>query len=60
MGDESPLLHKPERAAKRLDVSRTTVYKLMETGELRSIKIGRARRIPEAAIVEFIESQVAV
>lgn len=57
--DESPLLHRPERAAERLDVGRTTVYELIKSGELKSVKIGRARRVPEAALVEFIESRAA-
>ena len=44
MGD-SRLLLTPERAAERLDVGRTTVYGLLATGELESVRIGRSRRI---------------
>jgi len=39
--------------AEFLSVSRTTVYGLMETGQLRYVKIGKARRIPRRALVEL-------
>lgn len=39
------LLHVTE-AARRLALSRSTVYNLMERGDLAYVKIGRARRIP--------------
>jgi excisionase family DNA binding protein len=51
----TPLLHSPERAAERLEVGRTTVYELIATGELESVKVGRLRRIPEVALVEYVE-----
>ena len=35
-------------------VGRTTVYQLMASGELKSIKIGRSRRIPAAALEEYV------
>ena len=34
-------------------LSRTTIYALMETGQLAYAKIGRARRIPRRALVEL-------
>jgi excisionase family DNA binding protein len=40
--------------AKRLAVGRTTVYELISRGGLKTIKIGRARRIPESALDEWI------
>lgn len=42
-------------AASALGLGRSLVYTLVATGELTSIKIGRARRIPVSAIDEFIE-----
>jgi excisionase family DNA binding protein len=48
----SQLLLTPEHAAAKLDVGRTTVYALMASGELRSVKIGRSRRVPAAALEE--------
>ena len=41
-------------AATALGLGRSLVYTLVATGELTSIKIGRARRIPIGAIDEFI------
>lgn len=41
-------------AAARLAIGRTTLYELIATRELRTVKIGRARRIPESAVDEWI------
>ena len=49
-----PLLLTAEEAAERLSISRTTAYELMRTGVLRSVKIGRSRRIPREALTEFV------
>lgn len=50
------LLLTVEDAARRLAVGRTTVFGLVSTGRLRSVKIGKCRRVPEAALDEFIAS----
>jgi excisionase family DNA binding protein len=39
-------------AGEFLSASRTTVYKMMNDGDLPFVKIGRARRIPHRALVE--------
>lgn len=49
-------LYRPERAAEALDCGRTTVYALMATGELESVKIGRSRRIPADSLARYIDS----
>lgn len=36
-----------------LGLSRTSLYDLMDRGELRYVKIGRSRRIPRIALVEL-------
>ncbi len=54
MAMNSRLLFTPEHAADKLDVGRTTVYALMASGELRSVKIGRSRRVPAAALEEYV------
>jgi excisionase family DNA binding protein len=38
----------------RLSVGRSTVFHLIGSGELRSVKIGARRLVPESALVEFI------
>lgn len=49
------MLLTPERAAERLDISRTTVYALLASGELDSVKIGRSRRIPTEALAAYVD-----
>lgn len=38
-----------------LAIGRSKVFELIETGELRSLKIGRRRLVPTSAIAEYIE-----
>jgi len=52
------LLVTPEEAARRLSLGRTTVYELMATGELESVRIGRSRRIPVSSLVSFVAGLV--
>lgn len=47
------LLTVPEVMA-RLRLSRATVYDLIRSHQLRSGKVGRARRIPESAVTAYI------
>lgn len=53
------LLLTPEEAARQLSIGRTKVFALMESGALRSVKIGRSRRIPAEALIEYIATLVA-
>ena len=41
-------------ACRRLSLSRTALYGLMDTGRIAYCKFGRARRIPRSALEEFI------
>jgi len=49
-------LHPVEAVMERLCLGRSTIFGLMANGELRSVKVGRRRLIPESAIVDFVES----
>lgn len=40
----------------QLKISRATVFELIKTGELRSIKIGQSRRIPTDAVQDYISN----
>jgi excisionase family DNA binding protein len=45
-----------EQVAEMLHIGRDKVYYLLRTGQLRSVKIGKLRRITEDHIAEFIAS----
>jgi excisionase family DNA binding protein len=45
-----------EQVAKMLNISRDKVYYLLRTRQLRSIKIGKSRRITEEQLSDFIAS----
>jgi excisionase family DNA binding protein len=51
---DEQLLFRPDEAAQRLGIGRTKVYELMARGELRSVKIGAARRISATALADFV------
>jgi excisionase family DNA binding protein len=44
-----------EEVAEALQVGRCTVYDLLRTGQLESIKIGRLRRVRPEALAAFTE-----
>ena len=48
------LLVRPEDAARVLGVGRTKVYELIRSGALRSVRVGGLRRIPVAALNEYV------
>jgi excisionase family DNA binding protein len=48
------LLLSPAEAAAQLSIGRSKVYELMRLGQLRSVKIGASRRIPQAAFADFM------
>ncbi|HET7037934.1 MAG TPA: helix-turn-helix domain-containing protein [Thermomicrobiaceae bacterium] len=46
----------PEQVADYLQVSRETVYRLIRSGELAAVRIGRTYRIPHAELQAFLRS----
>ena len=58
MSTESLLLT-VSQAADRLELGRSLVYELVMRGEIASIKVGRARRIPTAALDQFVVERLA-
>ncbi len=48
------LLVCPEDTARALGVGRTKVYELIRSGALRSVRVGGLRRVPVAALNEFV------
>jgi excisionase family DNA binding protein len=55
---EKALLSIPE-AGEALHLGETKVKELVARGELLSVKIGKSRRIPAAAVQEFVERLVS-
>jgi excisionase family DNA binding protein len=49
------LLLSPEEAAQALGVGRSRVYDLMRTRQLLSVRIGKSRRVPVAAVHAYVE-----
>ena len=45
-----------EQVAEMLHIGRDKVYYLLRTGQLRSIKIGKLRRITDRHLAEFVAS----
>ena len=43
-----------EEAARRLSVSRSTFYDLLQRGEIESVHIGSLRRVPVDCLEEFV------
>jgi len=56
---EPTLLLTVSETADRLHVSKPTVYVLINSGQLRSIKVGRIRRIPCKALEDYIDTALA-
>ena len=52
------LLLTPEESAYAINVSRSQLWKMLATGEITSIKIGRSRRVPVDALRQWIAAQV--
>jgi excisionase family DNA binding protein len=48
------VLLRPEKVATALGIGRTAVFELIRAGELRSVKIGKSRRIPTDAVREYV------
>jgi excisionase family DNA binding protein len=48
------LLLPPEEAAHLLRVGRTQLFRLLASGELESVRIGRLRRVPYEACLAYV------
>ena len=49
------ILYPVSEVAQQLGVGLTTAKALVKSGELRSVKIGRARRVPVEALHEYVQ-----
>ena len=53
------LLLTPDEAATELSLSRSVVYDLIGSGSIRSIKIGRSRRVLRASLEAFVNRELS-
>ncbi len=51
---ETPLMHAVEPAAARLGIGRSVMYRLIASGDIRSVKVGKRRLVPEAELVAYV------
>lgn len=49
------LLLRIEEAAERLAIGRSLMYRLVLSGEVQSVPVGRLRRIPCGALTDYVE-----
>jgi excisionase family DNA binding protein len=54
-GEPSLLAVPPAEAARMLSLSRPMIYKLIQSGELRTVNIGRTRRVPVSELERLID-----
>lgn len=52
--DNIPLVMTVPQAAKILQIGRNSAYDLVKSGQIRSIRIGRTIRIPQAALFDYL------
>ena len=52
------LLLRPEEGANAIRVSRARFYELMASGAIKSIKIGRSRRVPVSELQRWVDEEV--
>jgi excisionase family DNA binding protein len=57
MADSLPILFTPVQTAKIMGISRSQVYNLLRAGDLKSIQIGRSRRISRLHLESFINTK---
>lgn len=50
------VLYNVDEAAEALRLSRSVIYELIRSGRLRTIKEGRRRLVPVAALEEYVEA----
>lgn len=56
----APLLHGISESARLLNLGRTKTYELLDSGALKSIRIGSRRLIPDSEIRRFIAERMEV
>lgn len=55
---EAPLAHTINAAARRLGVGRTTFYELLDRGEIKTIRFGARRLVPETELQRIVQERM--
>jgi excisionase family DNA binding protein len=55
--NNSDLLISIEELCQQLQIGTSTAYKLLQTGAIKSFKIGRIYKIPQESVYEYIKQQ---
>lgn len=55
---DKPLLYRMGEVAELLGISERKVDELIATRELKSVKIGKSRRVPATALDDFIKARL--
>lgn len=50
----APVLYRVDEAAEAMRVSRSVIYELIRSDRLRTVKLGRSRRVPVDALADCI------
>lgn len=53
--DKQPILVTVDELATLLNIGRTVAWELVRKRKIKSVKIGRTRRVPVTAIQEYVE-----
>jgi excisionase family DNA binding protein len=52
---QQPMLVTVDQVAKMLSIGRTAAWELIRKNQIKSVKIGRTRRVPRAAVQEYVQ-----
>lgn len=55
MTQEPPLVLTPRQVQHMLQLSPSTVYRMMCDGSIPSVRIGRSRRVPAGAVLDLVD-----
>lgn len=56
ISENLPVVLSVQQLAEVLQIGRNSAYDLVKSGQIRSIRIGRTIRIPQAALLEYLNN----
>ena len=54
----TPMAMSPRDAARAIGISRSSLYRLIKQGRIRTVKLGRRTLVPTSALAELIGEEV--